>query len=248
MKLPSMAELGFSCVLLNPQPNTQELIYMAMHQCYSEEGVADEIMEGKFKRWTETEYGEAIVKHLMPYGHFGPIEEGNQFMFAVKGCVHSLVMQLRTHRVGITFDVQSGRYSGKRFVDVAKGNRTVEDVFYFRPVGFYNDRFGKKYEYAQRHLDKDKADCITACIRYEQKIKEGFAEEHARDILPQNFRQNFTFSANLRTLLHLDSMRNKGDAQMEVQVLMGHINDILYDQAPEIMHWWNTRSKRQLAP
>lgn len=248
MKLPTMNELGFSCVLLNPTSNVQELIYLAMHQCYSEECVSEEVLDGEFKRWSEADYGLAIVRHLMPYGHFGPLEEGHQFMFSVGGAVHSLVMQLRTHRVGISFDVQSGRYSGKRFIDVAKGNRAVEDVFYFRPVGKYNDRFGHKYEYRPEHLAKDKADCITACIRYEQKIKEGFAEEHARDILPQNFRQAFTFSANLRTLLHLDSMRNKGDAQLEVQVLMGHINTILVDNVPEIMNWWNNKSKRQLAP
>ena len=247
MKLPTMDALGFSCVLLNPVNNVQELIYLAMHQCYSEQCVADEVVGGNFKRWSESDYGEAIVKHILPYGHFGPLEEGHQFMFSVGGAVHSLVMQLRTHRTGISFDVQSGRYTGKRFVDVANGKRDVEEVFYFRPIGFYRDRKGKNYEYTHQQREVDKTNCAYACRIYRDKINAGYAEEHARDMLPQNFRQAFTFSANLRTLLHLDSMRNKGDAQMEVQVLMKHINNILTDQAPEVMGWWNNKSKRLLA-
>ncbi|MBU6230883.1 MAG: FAD-dependent thymidylate synthase, partial [Cyanobacteria bacterium REEB459] len=41
----------------------------------------------------------------------------------------------------------SFRYTGQRIVDVAEGKRPVEEVFYLRPVGFYTDRQGKKYEY-----------------------------------------------------------------------------------------------------
>lgn len=250
-ELPSMNELGMSCVLLNPAPNPQELIYYAMHQCYSDESVANQIMRGDFKGWDERRFGEALVKHLLAgnRGHYGPIEEGHQFMFSVGGAVHSLAMQLRTHRIGISFDLQSQRYTSQNVIDVANGIKPVKEVFYSRPVGYeYTNRAGKRYPY--RGLDERIYYdwCKEACERYKVLIEEnGWSEEHARDYLPQGIRQHFTFSANIRTLLHLDNVRNKPDAQMEIQVLMRHINQIMSEQCPEIYEWQNTKSKRMLS-
>ena len=250
-ELPSMNELGMSCVLLNPSSNAQELIYYAMHRCYSEEPLITQITRGDFKGWTESKFGEAVVKYLLAgnRGHFGPLEEGDQFMFAVDGAVHNLIMQLRTHRIGCTFDVQSQRYTSQNVIDVALGIKPVEEVFYFRPLGYeYTNRTGKRYV-----IDKDedrsiRAKCVSSCEDYRHKVENlGWSEEHARDYLPQGIRQHFTFSANLRTLLHLDNVRNKPDAQLEVQVLMRHINQIMSEQCPEIYAWQNTKSKRMLS-
>jgi thymidylate synthase (FAD) len=249
-ELPSMNELGMGCVLLNPCPNPQELIYYAMHTCYSEEPVALQIQRGNFKNWDERKFGEAVVKHLLAgnRGHFGPLEEGHQFMFAVSGAVHNLVMQLRTHRLP-TFDVQSQRYTSQNVIDVAKGIKPVEEVFYFRPLGYeYTNREGKRYIIHGYQDNDTKIDCELACEGYRRRVEElGWSEEHARDYLPQGIRQNFTFSANIRTLLHLDNVRNKPDAQLEIQVLMRHVNDIMSEQCPEIYAWQNTKSKRMLS-
>jgi hypothetical protein len=48
-------------------------------------------------------------------------------------------------------------------------------------------------------------------------------------------------------LLHLDNVRNKLDVQMELRVLMRHINNIMSEQCPEIYAWQNTKSKRMLS-
>lgn len=53
------------------------------------------------------------------------------------------MQQARTHRVGVSFDVQSFRYTGNQFIDVLEGKKDIEDVFYLRPVGYYTDRQGK---------------------------------------------------------------------------------------------------------
>jgi thymidylate synthase (FAD) len=250
-ELPSMNELGMSCVLLNPCPNPQELIYYAMHRCYSEEPLVEQIARGDFKGWNESKFGEAVVKHLLSgnRGHFGPLEEGHQFMFAVDGAVHNLVMQLRTHRIGISFDVQSQRYTSQNVIDVALGIKPVEEVFYFRPLGYeYTNREGKRYTITEDIDKRLKGYCINACDEYRLLLEyHGFSEEHARDYLPQGIRQNFTFSANVRTLLHLDNVRNKLDVQMELRVLMRHINNIMSEQCPEIYAWQNTKSKRMLS-
>lgn len=254
-ELPSMNELGMSCVLLNPCPNPQELIYYAMHTCYSEEPVALQIQRGDFKDWDERKFGEAVVKYLLNgnRGHFGPLEEGHQFMFAVGGSVHNLVMQLRTHRLA-TFDVQSQRYTGKRVCEAVEKavngipyKEAFEPVFYLRPVGYYDDRTGGKYYYSEGERLSDLDTIAHLASIYDAKIKAGQSEEHARDSLPQGIRQNFTFSANTRTLLHLDNVRNKPDAQLEIQVLMRHINQIMSEQCPEIYQWQNTKSKKMLS-
>lgn len=249
-ELPSMNELGMSCVLLNPQPNPQELIYYAMHTCYSEEPVALQIQRGDFKDWDERKFGEAVVKHLLAgnRGHYGPLEEGHQFMFAVSGAVHNLVMQLRTHRLP-TFDVQSQRYTSQNVIDVALGNKSVDEVFHLRPEGHeYTNRQGKKYSVSEYQNSLLRVQIIEQCKLYHGLIEAyGWSEEHARDYLPQGIRQNFTFSANIRNLLHLDNVRNKPDAQMEIQVLMRHINNIMSEQCPEIYQWQNTKSKRMLS-
>jgi thymidylate synthase (FAD) len=596
-ELPSMNELGMGCVLLNPCPNPQELIYYAMHTCYSEEPVGLQIQRGDFKDWDERKFGEAVVKHLLAgnRGHYGPLEEGHQFMFAVSGAVHNLVMQLRTHRLP-TFDVQclagdtevtfvnnlghlsqlktmselydlwengeqairerkikgrndeppgvyrrscrkriskmrvrcldeatnrftfnyikdviftglnpvykvtladgkeikctqnhrlftpfgwrmlgqlsvgqevmangiplpnaketyqnkdwlqshfdkglkphemariagcsyeaikkwayhhnldwdkskwnagitytlnisdeerecrrqraidllvpmekpkgvnhqswkddvlpearvyhwlkynrkriikdkgskcnsceatnklhvhhiipvkenidlaydesnmeilcaschgkhhktntinpmiahpvqiiaieyvgveptydlemqdphhnfvankivvhnSQRYTSQNVIDVALGKKSVDEVFHFRPEGYeYTNRQGKKYSVSEYQNNLLRVQIIEQCKLYHRLIEAyGWSEEHARDYLPQGIRQNFTFSANIRTLLHLDNVRNKPDAQMEIQVLMRHINDIMAGQCPEIYQWQNTKSKRMLS-
>jgi len=169
-------------------------------------------------------------------------------MFAVSGSVHNLIMQLRTHRIP-TFDVQSQRYTSQNVIDVALGKKPVEEVFYFRPLGYeYTNRTGKKYViHADEHRTA-KIQCEFACEDYRRRVEDlGWSEEHARDYLPQSIRQNFTFSANCRTLLHLDNVRNKPDAQLEIQVLMRHINEIMFEQCPEIYAWQNTKSKRMLS-
>jgi thymidylate synthase (FAD) len=62
--------------------------------------------------------------------------------------------------------VQSFRYTGKRILDVVDGKRDVEEVFYLRPLGFYSDRQGKKYEYTAEQRQQDLDWCLEASRRY----------------------------------------------------------------------------------
>lgn len=245
------SELGFGLTLLNPSDNAEKLIYFAMHQCYSEDSVAKELREGKYDGVDSNKLAKAVVDNLLKgnRGHYGPLEEGHQFMFAAEGFPHSVITHLRTHRIGISFDVQSGRYTGQRFVDVANRKRSVEDVFYFRPVNQkYASRQGKKYKYSEAMLSYDKEYCLRSCSNYKLKVEsEGFSEEHARDMMPYNFVQDFVVSMNLRTALHLDAMRNKADVQLETRAFAQLLNEIMVEQCPHILEWWNDKSKRMLA-
>ena len=84
-------------------PNPQQVIWAAMHQDYSENLVWDE--REKFP--DETKAGELVVKYLLvgDRGHYGPLEHP-QITLNVGYFPHSMMQQVRTHRVGVSFDVQ----------------------------------------------------------------------------------------------------------------------------------------------
>lgn len=237
----------FRVEVLSATPNPQQTIWAAMHQDYSEGFVYDN--RDKFPG--ESKAGELIIKHLLSggRGHFGPIEHP-QIVFNVGYFPHSVMQQLRTHRSGISFDVQSGRYSGRRFIDAAKGDRPIEEVFYLRPVGLYSDRQGKKYLYSEDQRRADLEWCDLACERYAQRIDEGLSEEHARGLMPFDFRQHFVVSCNARSLMHILDLRAKADAQLEIQQLCELLMVRFKAWMPELANWYEEKrlGKARLSP
>lgn len=235
----------FRVDVLNRTEDPQTLCWYAMHQDYSEEYVFNEDPP------SETEAGNLIVKHLLAgeRGHYGPLEHPS-ITFNVGWFPHSVMQQARTHRVGISFDVQSGRYTGKRITDVYSDKRKVEEVFYLRPVGEYTDRSGKRYQYTEEQRRIDIGDCLAACYNYQFKIEEGYSEEHARDMIPYAIRQHFVVSFNLRSALHFMDLRSKKDAQEEIRAMCDLMWPHLKAWAPEVTAWYEkTRlHKARLSP
>lgn len=237
----------FKVEVISQTPNPQQTIYAAMHQDYAEGFVYD----GREQWPSECRAGEIVVRNLLSggRGHYGPLEHP-QITFNVGWFPHSTMQQMRTHRVGVSFDVQSGRYTGRRILDVVTGDRTAEEVFYLRPVGTYRDRQGKKYDYTTDERQQDLGWCLEACRRYQAKIDAGFAEEHARGLIPFDVRQHWVMSANLRSLMHLLQIRGKRDAQLECQQLCELMLSYFESWAPEIHEWFveNLWMKGRLAP
>ena len=237
----------FRVALIAATPNPQQCVYAGMHQDYSEGFVALE-RDG----WPdERQAGEICVKRLLAgeRGHYGPLEHA-QIVFNVGWFPHSVMQQARTHRVGVSFDVQSMRYTGERICRAAGGELDLEEVFYLRPVGSYADRQGKKYLYsaAQRAIDLEL--CHRAAERYRDLLAAGFAEEHARGLLPFDYRQHFVVSFTLRALLHFLDLRAKLDAQQEIRELCDLIWPHLQTWTPEIAAWYEKSRlhRARLAP
>ncbi len=228
-------------------PNPQQVIWAAMHQDYSEDLVADH--GDRFP--DEAKAGELVVKHLLAgnRGHYGPLEHP-QITLNAGYFPHSTMQQLRTHRVGVSFDVQSFRYTGQRLVDVAEGSQDVEAVFYLRPVGHYSNRQGKHYLYSDEQRQDDINWCITACQRYKQRMDAGLSEEHARGLIPFDVRQHFVLSCNVRSLMHLLDLRWKADAQLEAQKFCELLYEEFEQWAPALALWYKeTRAKKaRLSP
>jgi thymidylate synthase (FAD) len=236
----------FRVVCLDRTAKPQTLTWQAMHQDYSEHAVADEPVPE-----TEQLAGEIVVKHLLKNerGHYGPLEHPS-ITFNVIGFPHDLMQQARTHRVGVSFDVQSGRYTSQRIVDVANGNRPLEEVFYLRPPGHYHDRFGKKYDYSERDRARDIEMCETLANLFSEKIHLGWAEEHARGLIPYCVRQHFVVSFNARSLMHFMDLRAKADAQLEIRQLSTMLFGEFKDWIPQVADYYETKrlGKALLAP
>ena len=221
----------------------QRLIYLALHTDYSED-----LPRGT--DYDEAKCGEIAVERLLKgdRGHYGPLEHP-QLTLGIK-TDHDTIMQLRTHRVGITFDVQSLRYTGEQFVKVANGDLRVDEVFWTRPPGKYYNRQGNGYDWTQEMVDEQRAQYLSACIDYKRWRELGVNEEHARQCIPHGHFQCAQISANLRTWLHLLDMRWKADAQFEVRQLMTGVDLEIQKWVPVIHNWYmNNRAKKaKLAP
>lgn len=237
----------FRVEVMSKTENPQQLIYAAMHQDYSEGFVYDEIK--KFPN--ESRCGEIAVKRLLEGGraHWG-CTEFPAIAFNCGYFPHSVIQQATRHRINTTFDVQSNRYTSQRFIDCAEGKLEVEEVFYLRPVGYYTDRQGSKYYYSPEQRSNHLSKCKCAAIEYKLDIESGMSEEHARGLIPFDFRQHFMVGYNLRSLLHFLDLRSKKDAQLEIQQLCELLWLHTRDWVPEIAEWYerNRLHKAKLAP
>ena len=194
--------------------------------------------------------GALIVRRNHKVAICGNCLEHPQITLSVSGYVHSVMVQARTHRIGTSWDCQSQRYTGKRVVKVSKGELPVDDVFYVRPVGFYTNRKGKKYEWTEEHRQRKLERILDECKEYADYYEQGMCEEHIRDYLPQAIRQNFVVSFNLRSVLHFMDLRSKLDAQLEIQALCEQIIPIIKEWTPNVWKYYEEKRlyKARLSP
>lgn len=237
----------FRVEVISKTPNPQQVIYAALHQDYSEGFVFDER-----EKWpNESKCGEIIVKRLLAgnRGHYGCIEHSN----IVLNCgyfPHSVMQQARTHRVGVSFDVQSYRFCSGKVIAVAQGTTPIEEAFYLRPVGDYSDRGGKRYYYSPEQRQADLDWCLAAAKSYQKDMESGMSEEHARGKIPFDYRQHFVVSFNCRSLMHFLDLRFKPDAQLEIQKLCELMWPHFQEWVPAIAEWYekNRLGKAKLSP
>ena len=238
----------------------QHVIRVAMGQDYSEDFAYDAF--GCDKAKDEAKAGEIVVNQLLKggRGHYGPLEHP-QIVLNCGWFPHSTMQQVRTHRVGVSFDVQSFRYTGNRIYELGrywaelngltqKACDLAEQVFYFRPLGEYRDRQGKRYQYEEYQRREDLGMALDMAELYHRRINLGFSEEHARGNIAFDVRQHWVMSANVRSLMHLLDLRWKADAQLECQQLCDLIWPHFQAWVPEIAEWYesNRKGKARLAP
>jgi thymidylate synthase (FAD) len=216
-----------------------------MHQDYSSNPVWEDD-----NATPEAWYGQKIVEHLLAgdRGHYGCFEHPS---IAINCCYypHSVMQQARTHRVGISFDVQSFRYTSDSLLQV-KTLVDLDEAIYLRPAGVYTDRKGHRYTYTQDMRNGDLYAAGEAIRRYQHRYEQGLSEEHARGLLPFDYRQHFVMSLNARSLMHFLDLRGKRDAQLEIQWLADDLFSIFQQWMPETAAYYESKrlGKGKLAP
>lgn len=202
------------------------------------------------KSLSESEAARRVIKNGLKRKHFGPLEHP-QIILNVIGFPHTTMQQLRTHRTGISFDVQSFRNTGQNILDVADGLKEVEEVFYVRPVGKYQHG-GSLLDYTEQMREEDLYVAFSHASRFKAAVVNfGYPYEMARDnYINYGVRQNFVLSGNLRAMFHLLDMRNKGDASLECQQFCQLLISELSKWVPEITDYYleSRGGKNLIAP
>lgn len=238
----------FRVTTLRAYARPQAAIYAAMHQDYSEDFVGTDAATLDIDEVTA---GDRAVKRLLAgeRGHYGCLEHP-QITLACGWFPHTVMQQARTHRVGISFDVQSSRYTSARIIDVIYGKRPVEEVYYLRPAGVYTDRNGARYEYTYNERNADLSKCLMASQHYAEKVEAGYAEEHARYLIPYAIRQHFVVSFNARAILHFMDLRAKANAELEIRQLCELMWPEVQRWIPQVAEWYGKHRlhKGKLAP
>lgn len=241
--------LGVKCVVLSKTENPQRLCAIAMHGDYSEKFVPE---EDEWMNLSEKEAGRRIVKNCLKFEHWGVIEHPS-ITFAMKGVPHSVMQQVRTHRIA-TFDVQSMRYTGQRFLDWknfvdTKLNKDkyhiesltlLEELVYIRPVGRYQDRFSHSIDFNSHIRDlmlQYVADHLYRVIGMLFHGDEKAPFEMFRSFITADYRQNMTMTFNLKSILHVIKLRSKKDAQLECRVFINLIYQELKDWVPDVIEF-----------
>ncbi|MFS8879221.1 FAD-dependent thymidylate synthase [Synechococcus sp. H55.11] len=262
----------FQVVVLSQTPDPERVIWQAMHQDYSPDFVTP---EGRIPE----KYGEAVVRHLLEgnRGHYGPLEHP-QITFGVGYFPHAVMQQARTHRVGVSFDVQSFRYTGRQIADLGKRllsaprstNETaaladktgaepslslqeLETLFYV-PASVKEGK--AKTRQGFKPISPEALNIIleqyrSQAIAYYRLVEEcGLPYEDARNIIGYGIRQHFVVSFNCRSLMHFLDLRAKEDAQREIQYLCELIWPHFEAWCPHVAAWYrkNRWGKARLSP
>lgn len=255
----------FKVVVLSKTDRPNLLCYLALHTDYSENPVSDELE--KLENLSESTLGKRVVDRCVKFGHWGVIEHPS-ITFNVIGFPHSVISQARTHRVGVSFDVQSMRYTSKRFIDCAKSlykldllkesqetinslkKKEIEKVIYFRPVSKYVDRSGNKYLYDEYRNSQILSAERSIIEYYEAIVNQGLSPEHARGNFLYDFRQHFVVTFNLRSLLHFLDLRFQANAQIEIITLSQMLWEHCQEWVPEISAEYEKKrlGKSRLSP
>ena len=239
--------------------DVQRAIWSAQHQCVIEGFTADDSPPPTDRA------GNAIIKYQLKPEHFSVLK----FAFIKLDCAgfpRSMFEQIVRHKdsefqqeppqIWIPemwspdYLVQSNRYTGDRFCQIARGELDVEEAYFLRPIGLYKDREGRTFDYTEQKRERDRERFLQNAKDYAEKCEENCPFEMARGILPADVRINFCMAGTLEAMWHWLDQRSKKDAQLEIRVFSRMAQDAITPACPELSNWYeqNRYGKARLAP
>lgn len=238
---------GIRVAVVAATPEPEKLVWLAQHQDVTDHMTTEDRVPA--------DPGAAVVKTLLQRSHFGPFEHPC-ITFNIGGVSRSLMAQLTRHRVGISFDVQSLRYT--RLDELGDSEEAITESFAFPP--YLNQSEPARVVERRRSpwvienpqkVRTQLTDAYRQVLRlYRQLLAAGMPAEDARLILPLGTKINLVMSVNARTLMHILDMRLPPNAQWEIRELGSALLDLAEIWMPATFRWYreNRAGKHKLAP
>lgn len=179
-----------------------------------------------------------LIKFLVDNNHTSPLEH-NLLTLKVKLPINIGEQWLR-HRIGWSYNKESGRY-----IDMA-----VREPEFYIPTMFRTQ--SKSNRQASIGEDADimgihRHDMIEhfkmAVLLYKAMVQDGVAKEQARMVLPQALYMSMYATCNLHSLLHFIQLRDKPDAQWEMQQYAKALQSVAENYWPVTMEAWKQRQE-----
>jgi thymidylate synthase (FAD) len=169
---------------------------------------------------------EGLIRFLMRERHGTPFEH-NAFTFHVKAPLF-VAREWMRHRIG-SYNEVSGRY--KEFVN---------PDFYLPDE--YRTQVGKPGAYTfetwNQSPGKARVDALVLnhyqdCYDlYRYQVENGIAKEMARNVLPLAMFTQFWWTVNARSLMNFISLRNEGNALLEIREYAKIVEELFTDEMP----------------
>jgi thymidylate synthase (FAD) len=153
---------------------------------------ANESREGRFERIVTT------YKHLSE-------AEFLEYWFGIYGISRLCLQELARHRIGVSYSVQSTRYTIKKAVEAWRAGKPLIDFYVMAP---------------DKEIAADQLEIVTSFLeRADRYLAMGKKQDTIKYLLPECWRVNLAFKLNARSLLNLISLRHANNAHFEIRRL-----------------------------
>ena len=178
-----------------------------------------------------TEQDKKLIKYLAEHKHMSPFEH---CQLSVKiSCPLYIRSQIQRHRT-FSYNEISRRYTDKGMEFYSP------DVYRKQHESNKQASCGALDPHVQEQVKVEIEELQAKSIElYESLIVMGVCREQARGVLCQDLMTEFYMTGNLRNWVHFLDLRDKSDAQVEVQLIAQQVKEILLNKfgyAAEVLH------------
>jgi thymidylate synthase (FAD) len=178
-------------------PNIAEAIEFGCRTCYKSHNLSK---DGSAER---------LFNQVVKQSHHDSVSEHGSVTFQLT-TDRAVLAQLTRHRIGTGFSVESQRYC-----NYSKG-KFDGNVTFIVPEGLGKDSLAYDIWFDSM---------LCAEQGYMDLLQQGVKPEVARSVLPNSTKVELTFTANIRALRHLFSLRMSNHAQADIKKLC----NLMYD-------------------
>lgn len=171
------------------------------------------------------EKDKKLIKYLADHRHMSPFEH---CVLSVKiECPLYIRSQIHRHRT-FSYNEISRRYTSKNMEfytpDVLRKQHESNRQASHGALGPEDQKC------VQVEIEENHKRCLDL---YESMLAMGVCREQARGVLPQDMMTEFYMTGNLRNWAHFLSLRDKPDAQVEVQIIAQQVKELILDHFGE---------------